>query len=329
MIYDIEFDAGALMPAAGVLHASKLAEEKGFATLWKGESNSRSPLIVLSGVAAVTSKIRLGSSVISILAHNPVEAGMFSATLDELSGGRFVLGIGVSNKTLAAWYGKDFGKPLQMIEEYVGIARSVISRSKTNFKGKFFSSTGFRLSFQPKRDTVPIILAALGPKMCQLAGRICDGVMTNYANEKKVDFIASNLREGAESAGRDPSTLELVTKVRCSVDKDIEKAKGILKRQMVYHVLADYYSDMFREIGFDKEVTLVRETYKSVGYNEAAKHIPDEMLDQLALVPATSVAELRQKLKKYERVKATRISVDFKPATDNPEQEVTRLIQDW
>lgn len=329
MIYDIEFNAGALMPAAGVLRASRLAEEKGFATLWKGESNSRSPVIVLSGVAALTKKIRIGTSVISILAHNPIEAGMFAATLDELSNGRFVLGIGVSNSTLAAWYGQSFSKPLQMVEEYVQIVRSVISRNKLNFKGKFYSSSGFRLSFQPNRERVPIVLAALGPKMCQLAGKICDGVMTNYANEKKIEFIASNFLEGAKSADRDPSGLDIVTKVRCSINEDIEKAKSTLKRQMVYHVLAEYYGDMFSEIGFEKEVKLVRETHKSEGYNAAVKHIPDEMLEQLALVPATSVSELKGKLKKYERVKATRLSIDYKPTTDNPEEEVTKLIKEW
>jgi alkanesulfonate monooxygenase SsuD/methylene tetrahydromethanopterin reductase-like flavin-dependent oxidoreductase (luciferase family) len=329
MIYDIEFNAGALMAAKKVLRCAPMAEKKGFARLWKGESNSRSPIVVLSGVAAVTTRIQLGTSVISILAHNPVEAGMFSATLDELSGGRFVLGIGVSNNTLAGWYGATFDKPLAMVEEYVDIVRSVVAREKLSHKGTHYSSNGFRLTFKPQRDRIPIVLAALGPKMCQLAGRVCDGVMTNYANEEAVSFISSNFLEGARSAGREPADLEIITKVRCSVNEDIEKAKTTLKTQMVYHILAEFYRDMFSRMGFAKEVDSVRDAYKTEGYKAAANHVPDAMLDQFSLVPATNVKELKEKIKKYERVKATRISIDYKPCTDDAEGEVMKLIEEW
>ena len=165
--------------------------------------------------------------------------------------------------------------------------------------------------------------------MCQLAGRICDGVMTNYANEDTVSFISSNFFDGANSIGRDPTNLEVITKVRCSVNEDIEKAKSTLKTQMVYHILAEFYRDMFSKMGFAKEVAEVRDAYKSEGYKAAATHVPDAMLDQFSLVPATSVQELKTKIKKYEKVKATRISIDYKPCTDDAEGEVTKLISEW
>jgi ABC-type thiamine transport system substrate-binding protein len=140
--------------------------------------------------------------------------------------------------------------------------------------------------------------------------------------------------KGLKEAGRDPQGKEIITKVRCAVNEDREKAKVTLKRQMVYHMLADYYADAFSEMGFRDEVAGVKSTFLKSGYNEAVKYLisnerSDEMLSRLALIPATSVSELKTELRKYADVKATRISVDYKPSTDHPVEEVLQFLREW
>ena len=105
MIYDVEFNSAGQVPSAGILQAARVADEKGFGTVWKGESNSRDPVAILPAIAAVTKRVRVGTAVIHIYARTPVETGIYAETMDELSNGRFVLGLGVANETLASWHG--------------------------------------------------------------------------------------------------------------------------------------------------------------------------------------------------------------------------------
>ena len=145
MIYDVEFNSAGQVPSAGILEAAKVADEKGFGTVWKGESNSRDPIALLPAIAAVTKKIRLGTAVVHIYARTPVEAGIYSATMDELSNGRFVLGLGVANETLASWHGLKSGHPLKRAEEYIGVVRKVFAAESLQSMGEYFSSENFRL----------------------------------------------------------------------------------------------------------------------------------------------------------------------------------------
>ena len=181
--------------------AAKIADEKGFETLWKGESNSRDPTALLPAVAAVTSRIKLGTAVIHIHARTAVETAIYSATLDELSQGRFVLGLGVANVNLAGWHGLQADRPQTRVEEYITIFRKVIARERLNVQGKYYSSNNFRLEFEPCRARIPIILASLGPKMAKLAGRTCEGVIMNMADPERIKFVSSNMAEGAKEAG--------------------------------------------------------------------------------------------------------------------------------
>ncbi|MDG6901473.1 MAG: LLM class flavin-dependent oxidoreductase [Nitrososphaerota archaeon] len=329
MIYDVEFNSAGQVPSAGILEAAKVADAKGFGTVWKGESNSRDPTAILPAIAAVTKRVRLGTAVIHIYARTPVETGIYSATMDELSGGRFTLGLGVANETLASWHGLEDGHPLKRAEEYIGIVRKVFAAEKLQVQGEYYSSSNFRMEFKPPNDHLQIILAALGPKMAQLAGRIADGAIINMADPGRISFVAENLGIGAKEAGRDPKRFEIVAKVRVSLNDDIEKAKDALKKVVTFYSLAHHYRDMLAEMGLGEEVKKIQETYKASGFKVAAKAVTDDMLSKIPVVPATTMRELKKGLQKYDKSGASRIIVAYVPSTAESTKETIEFIRSW
>ena len=329
MIYDVEFNSAVQVPSAGILEAAKVADAKGFGTVWKGESNSRDPTAILPAVAAVTKRIRLGTAVILIYARTPVETGIYAATMDELSGGRFTLGLGVANETLASWHGLETGHPLKRAEEYIGIVRKVFAAEKLQAHGEYYSSNNFRLEFKPPNEHLRIILAALGPKMAQLAGRAADGAILNMADPGRIAFVADNLAIGAKEAGRDPKELEIVAKVRVSLNSDLEKAKNALKKVVTFYSLAFHYRDMLAEMGLKDEVKKIQETHKASGFKAASKVVTDDMLSKIPVVPATSMKELKQGLERYNRSGANRIIVAYVPSTEESTEETIKFIRSW
>ncbi|MGH7836107.1 MAG: LLM class flavin-dependent oxidoreductase, partial [Candidatus Binatia bacterium] len=123
MIYDVEFNSAAHYPAGGVMELVEMAEGAGFGAYWKGESNSTDPLVLLSGAASRTTTIKLGTAIYHIYGRSPVTLGIQAATLQDLSGGRLLLGLGVANKSIAAWHGGLFDRPLRRAREYIDIVR--------------------------------------------------------------------------------------------------------------------------------------------------------------------------------------------------------------
>ena len=329
MIYDVEFNSAGQVPSAGILQAAKVAVEKGFGTVWKGESNSRDPVAILPAIAAVTKRVRVGTAVIHIYARTPVETGIFAATMDELSNGRFVLGLGVANETLASWHGLKASHPLKRAEEYIGIVRKVFAAEKLQVQGEYYSSSNFRMEFKPPGTHLQIILAALGPKMGQLAGRLADGAILNMADPGRIAFVAGNLAAGAKEAGRDPKSLEIVAKVRVSLNDDIEKSKDALKKVVTFYSLAMHYRDMLAEMGLGEEVKKIQDTYKTAGFKAAAKVVTDDMLSKIPVVPATSMKELKRGLEKYDASGASRIIVAYVPSTEKSTEETIRFISSW
>src|SRR6476661_5092099 len=221
MIYDVEINSAAHYPAADVPDLIELAEQVGFGAFWKGESNSTDPMIMLSAVASRTKTIKLGTAIYHIYGRSAVTLGIQSATLQDLSGGRLLLGLGVANKTIAAWHGGTFDRPLRRAREYIDIVRQTAAGERVEYKGEIYD-TGqrFQLSWKPSHPTFPIYLAGLGPKMSRLTGEISDGAFINLSIPATIRDLAARVRQGAVAAGRDPSKIDIITKVRVSLHPD-------------------------------------------------------------------------------------------------------------
>lgn len=329
MKIDIEFNSGAQLPMDAIPELARLAESHGFDCAWGGEANNKDPTVMLSAIAAVTSRLKVGSAIYHILGRTPATLALQAVGLDELSGGRFLLGIGSSNPTIAKWHGQSLDRPLTRVQEYIEIVRAAMRGEKLNFTGKFFSAQNFKMAFKPSGRTIPIYLAAFGPKMTRLAGRISDGVLINMANPSEIRRIVEEVKSGAEEAGKDPSKMEIICKIRCSIAPDYGVAREALSHALTYYALADYYRDLLGRMGFAAEVEAMRGAWKAGGFHAARKLVTDRMFASLPLVAATSAPEVVEQMKPYAQAGATRIILPYVAASDDIVGEMKNFIAYW
>jgi alkanesulfonate monooxygenase SsuD/methylene tetrahydromethanopterin reductase-like flavin-dependent oxidoreductase (luciferase family) len=329
MKIDIEFNSGAQLPMDAIPELAQLAEDNGFDCAWGGEANNKDPTVMLAAIAAVTTRLKIGSAVYHILGRTPATLALQAVALDELSAGRFLLGIGSSNPTIAKWHGQNFDHPLGRVAEYLEIVRAAMRGEKLNFEGKFFAAQNFKMAFRPSERIIPIYLAAFGPKMTRLAGRITDGVLINMANPTEIERIVNEAKRGAEDAGKDPSTLEIICKIRCTIARSYEAAREALSHALTYYALADYYRDLLGRMGFGMEVEAMRAAWKSGGFHAARKFVTDRLFDGLPLVAATSAEEIVEQIKPYHKAGATRVILPYVAASDEVTGEMKHFITSW
>jgi alkanesulfonate monooxygenase SsuD/methylene tetrahydromethanopterin reductase-like flavin-dependent oxidoreductase (luciferase family) len=329
-IFDIELNSAAHYPAAAVVELSSLVEDAGFGAIWKGESNSTDPLVLLSGIAARTKKLQLGTAIYHIYGRSPVTMGIQAATLQDMSGGRLILGLGVANTTIAGWHGGVFDRPITRIREYVEVVRKVASGEKSEYQGQIYT-TGqrFQLSWTPKHPKFPVVIAGLGPQMTALAGKIADGVMINMATPAKVREIAERVRAGAVAAGRDPKDVKIITKVRVSMNPDRAQARARLRQVLTFYNIADYYKDMLKGCGFEADVERINTAFKQGGFKAAQAALTDEYMDRMPVIPGTSAEEIRERLQPFVDTGVDRLITPYVPSTDAVVDEARRFIEAW
>ena len=329
MIIDTEFNSAAQIPSKICLDAAVLAEQQGFGCVWKGESNSRDPMVLLSAMAARTTTLDLGTAIYHVFGRSPVTLGFQAATFNELSDGRLILGLGVGNPISAAWHGQQFDRPLRRMREYVEILRAVYSGEKVpDYEGDFYStSSNFKLAFQPPDTPLRVWVAGLGPQMAKLAGKLTDGIVINIANPPIIREIVEHAREGAREAGRDPNALEVVSKLRVSLAPDPADARWALKKVLTFYSLQRGYSEVLCQMGFEPIVRKVQDTHKSDGFAAARKQIPDEMLEVVPMYAGSDLAGLPARLEEYAAAGSTRCVVAYVPSGDDLWGELKHYLE--
>ena len=308
---------------------ARLAEANGFDCAWGGEANNKDPTVMLSAIAAVTTRLKIGSAIYHILGRTPATLALQAVGLDELSSGRFLLGIGSSNPTIAKWHGQVLDQPLGRVREYINIVRAAIRGEKLDFDGNFFTAHNFRMAFKPSGRAIPIYLAAFGPKMTRLAGRIADGVVINMANPAQIRRISDEVRKGAEEAGKNPDDMQIICKIRCSIAGSSAAARDALSHALTYYALADYYRDLLGRMGFAAEVEAMRSAWKAGGFHSARKLVTDRMFADLPLIAATSAHEILEQIRPYAAAGATRIILPYVAASDEVVGEMKGFIEKW
>jgi alkanesulfonate monooxygenase SsuD/methylene tetrahydromethanopterin reductase-like flavin-dependent oxidoreductase (luciferase family) len=309
---------------------SPVIEQAGFGAFWKGESNSTDPLVLLSAIAARTSKLKLGTAIYHIYGRSAITLGIQSATLQDLSAGRLLLGLGVANKTIAAWHDGVFDRPLRRAREYIEILRKTAAGERVEYEGEIYN-TGkrFQLSWTPSHPAFPIYLAGLGPQMTKLVGGISDGVFINMATPATVKEIAKRVREGAVEAGRDPDAIEIIVKVRVSLNPDRAIARSKLKQVLTFYNIADHYKDMLIGSGFEPEVLRIQEAFKAGGFKAASQIMTDEYMDKLPVIPGISIREIKERLQAFVDAGATRLIIPYVPVTEPVIDDARRFVEAW
>src|SRR5436190_13770652 len=212
------------------LEMVQAAEEAGYDSVWAAEAYGSDTATVLAWLAAQTSRIRLGSGIFQMPARSPAMTAMTAATLDILSNGRMILGIGTSGPQVAeGWHGERFGKQIQRTREYVAILRKALARERLEFEGESYQlplpdgpGKALKLMISPVQERIPIYLAAIGPNNTKLAGEVADGYMPFiFAPERAAD-AKKLLEEGAARAGRSLNGFDIAPTVDVSIGDDVE-----------------------------------------------------------------------------------------------------------
>lgn len=267
--------------AETVVPLAKLAEESGYTDIWSAEVGGTDGLTPLAAIATACPTLRLGTAILPAYSRPPALMAMGAASLQALSGGRFVLGIGTSSSIIVgSWMGIPFTKPYTRMRETVEVLREALAGKKVSFKGETVASNGFRLTADPGAP-VPIYVAGLGPKMLRLAGEVADGVILYLFTPQGVKDALAQVHEGARAAGRDPAEIDVVMRIGVALDEDPQFLSYMLRRVTTAYAMVDVYNASLRRQGFAEEAALLAERWAKGERDAAADAITDEMLDAL------------------------------------------------
>lgn len=314
-------------PPAGALDLIQEADRLGFDSLWTAEAYGSDALTPLSWWGAHTERLRLGTAIMQMSARAPAATAMAAMTLDHLSGGRFVLGLGVSGpQVVEGWYGQPFPKPLARTREYLAIVRQVLAREgPLTHQGEHFTlpiegGTGqgkaLKSSVRPLREDLPIYLAAEGPKNVALAAELCDGWMALFYSPTDETFYKDALSEGfaREGARRTPEEFEVVASVPIVLDEDVDRAVDSLRPMYALYFggmgsrKQNFHADVPRRMGYEREVDSIQDLYLEGKKEDAATAVPRKLIEELALVgPADKV---RHELDAWRDSRVSTILVD-------------------
>ncbi len=271
-----------------LIKVAQAAESLGYETIFMAESWGRDVFTLLTLLALNTKRIKLATGIAGIWARSPTMTAQTAASLDNMSDGRFILGLGTGNPLVVEeWHGQEFKRPLQRTREFTEIVRMVISGQRLDYQGKLFKFNG---SFQPvnkgPRDRIPVYIAAIGPRLTELAGEIADGWMPVYAVLPKFHILKGHLDIGAQRAGRDPSAIDIALCIVTCVDEDEEWARLQFRERLALRVggMGDRYHDLMCRSGFKEEADGIRATWTQGDHKRAAALVTDEMVDNMTII---------------------------------------------
>src|SRR5689334_10006819 len=294
------------MGPAEQLRVVQEAERLGYDSVWAAEAYGSDTATVLAWLAAGTSKIKLGSAIFQMPARSPAMTAMTAATLDQLSGGRMLLGIGSSGPQVAeGWHGQRFGRQLQRTREYVTVVRKALNRERLEFHGETLElplpdgpGKALKLTIAPVQDRIPIYLAAIGPKNTQLAGEVADGWIPIFFSPEHVGELRPLLEEGAARAGRSLDGFDIAPTVNVAIDDDLERARDLMRPLIALYVggmgsrQQNFYNALAVRYGFEEAARKVQDLYLEGKKDEAAAALPGELIDTVSLCgPAEVVRE--------------------------------------
>jgi F420-dependent oxidoreductase-like protein len=319
------FYMGYAQPGTNPLELVELAREAeraGYASAWSAEAWGSDAVTPLAWLGACTETLGLGTAIMQLPGRSPANTAMTAATLDLLSGGRFLLGLGTSGpQVVEGWHGQEWGKPLGKLREYVEIVRAALRRERLEHHGAHYEipvsgGTGLgkplKLMLRPLRSELPIYLAAISPKAVELAFEIGDGWLPIFwSPERARDVFPLELaRDGFDIAPCAPAILT----------DDAESARDALKEYYAFYIggmgarSKNFYNDLFGRYGYESEAREIQELFLDGKQREAAAAVPDRFVDEVALVG--SKERIADRLAAWRESGATTLLVSTRdPAT--------------
>jgi F420-dependent oxidoreductase-like protein len=320
-------------PPEGVTDAIALCEKLGFDSIWTAEAYGSDCLTPLAWWGASTSTVRLGTNILQLSARTPAATAMAAMTLDHLSGGRFVLGVGASGpQVVEGWYGQPYPKPLARTREYIEVVRKILARDErvTN-DGAFYPlpypggaglGKALKSTVHPLRTDIPIMMGAEGPKNVALSAEIADGWLPMFFSPKMDGFYREALAAGFAArspARRAAADFEVPAFLPVVVDDDVEAAADRVRPAIALYIggmgakSMNFHANHFARMGYEADVTKIQELFLGGQRLEAVAAVPTALVEDIALIgPA---AKIREELPVWESTVITSLIIQAPPQT--------------
>jgi alkanesulfonate monooxygenase SsuD/methylene tetrahydromethanopterin reductase-like flavin-dependent oxidoreductase (luciferase family) len=287
----------AVADAPLLVETARWADELGYDSYWLVDpAEGLDPFAALAAAAGATRRLRLGTGVASIFHHPPLSLATNARTIDDLSGGRMLLGLGTSHPEIIAQVGVAWRKPFTAMQEAMAITRGLLDGEAVDVRGEHFR-VSTRLQPSPRRR-LPIVVGAIRPRMLRFAGATADGVLLNHVVPSYVPRLVEEIRRGAAEAGRPPEAVEIVCSVPTYVGEDaedVQRARETRRAMLVRYIGLEIYRRRYAAMGFGAEMDAIA---AALGRGEpAAALVPDTMVAQM--VNAGSAGECRAVMSQY------------------------------
>jgi F420-dependent oxidoreductase-like protein len=297
----------------------RMAEGLGYDSVWAAEAWGTDAVTVLSWLAASTERIKVGSAIMQMPGRTPPNTAMTAATLDLMSEGRFILGLGTSGpQVVEGWHGQPWGKPLGKTREYVEIVRTALRREVVECHGEHYripydgpGATGLgkplKLMLRPRRPDIPIYLAAIGPKNVALAAEIADGWLPIFVDPDRFGEAFGESLAGAREG------FEIAPTVSVLVGDDVQALRDALKPHLALYIGGmgargqNFYNALARRYGWEDAAERIQELYLGGKQREAIASVPDELVDAVALVGPKE--RIRERLEAWKETPVTTLVV--------------------
>jgi F420-dependent oxidoreductase-like protein len=295
--------------AAEQLELVREAERLGYDSVWTAEAYGSDAVTILAWLAAQTERIRLGSAILQMPGRSAAMTAMTAATLDQLSGGRMLLGIGTSGPQVAeGWHGQRFGRQLQRTREYVDVVRMALRRERVVYDGETLQlplpdgpGKALKLTIAPVQERIPVYIAAIGPKNTTLTAEIADGWIPTLFSPEHVAEFRPLLDEGFARAGRGKSLadFDIAPHVQTIVSEDREAARDAMRPYLALYVggmgsrKQNFYNQLVRRYGFEEDALRVQDLYLEGRKEDAAAALSGELIDAVSLCGPADVVRDR------------------------------------
>jgi len=303
-----------------IIALAQQADALGYHSFWTGESWGRDAFTVLTMVACHTKNLRLGTGIVTVFSRTPALIAQTIASLDIVSQGRAILGLGSSGRVVVEnWHGVPFDSPLARTREYIEIIRKALAGGPVDHQGRFYRMERFRMISPPLQERVPIYVASLGPKNLALTGELADGWLPIWAHRRRLPDLKEEIGLAAAKAGRTIADVTVAPYIMCYAangPQDLAHGEQMLRDHMAYYIggMGSYYFDSFSRAGFATEAQVVREAWTAGERERAAASVSDQMLESVAVLGTPQ--QCRDQLADFRKAGADLPIATFPHGTD-------------
>jgi F420-dependent oxidoreductase-like protein len=328
------------LSSADQLEIVQEAERLGYDSVWTAEAYGSDAATILGWLAGQTSTIKLGSGILQMPARSAAATAMTAATLDVLSEGRFLLGIGSSGPQVSeGWHGVRFAKQLARTRDYVAVLRMALARERLEYHGETLDlplpggpGKALKLTIAPVQERIPIYLAAIGPRNTQLAGEIADGVMPTLFSPEHVSVMREELRAGVARAGggKTLADVDIAPQVQVMVTDDLARGRDAMRPFVALYVGGmgsrekNFYNELVRRYGFEDAARDVQDLYLEGRRDEAMAALPDALIDTVSICGPPGA--VRERLDAYREAGVGTLGVTPMAFTKEERLEQLRLV---